>query len=773
MGGSVGDTQGVQDYRGRLASFVEAADDAIISTTLDGVITSWNPAAERLFGWTAAEAIGQPATLIVPDHQHAEDEAISRVRRGETVQHFETVRMAKDGHLVSISLTFSPIRDAGGDIMGVSAVGRDISERRQSELVRARLAAIVDSADDVIVSKTLEGVITSWNRAAERLFGWTAAEAVGRHITLIVPPDRHAEEEQVLAKLRRGERVEHFETVRRSKDGRLVDVSITVSPVRDDSGRVVGASKIGRDISQRRDNELVQARLAAIVDSSDDVIISKTLDGVITSWNRAAERLFGWTAAEAVGRHITLIVPDAQRAEEREVLARIRRGERVEHFDTVRRAKDGRLVDVSITVSPVRDGAGRIIGASKIARDVSERRRLEDERARLLVREQEARLQAEDLNRTKDHLLATVSHELRTPLNSIFGWARMMQSTPMDEAARARAVGAIVRCASAQARLVEDLLDLSRIVTGRMRLDFEIIDVNAVIEAALDTVRPAARTKDIALVVNLDDAIGKMEAAPDRLQQVVWNLVMNAVKFTPRGGRVEVSSRRAGDLVEIVVADTGEGIAPDVLSHVFEPFRQEDSSSTRAHAGLGLGLTLVRQLVELHGGAVHAESPGKQRGARFTVTLPVVASRTDAEDQNGERGSDSARPRRLRGVRVLVVDDDTDSLDMSTSVLRDAGADVRAASSAFIAYDLADSWEPHVVLTDLAMPGEDGFMLLDAMRATFRRRGVKVPIVAVTAYGTSENRERAVQAGFDLYVTKPIDPVDLTTVLAELVRRTT
>ena len=272
----------------------------------------------------------------------------------------------------------------------------------------ARLAAIVDSSDDVIVSKTLDGIITAWNPAAERMFGWTAAEAVGRPITLIIPEERRAEEDAVLARVRRGERVEYFDTVRATKDGRLVNVSLSVFPVRDSAGRIVGASKIARDIAERRRFDETRARLAAIVDSSDDVIVSKTLAGIITSWNPAAERMFGWTASEAVGRSITLIIPEEQRAEEEAVLARVRRGERVEHFDTVRVTKDGRLVDVSVTVSPVKDSTGRIVGASKIARDISERRRIEAERAQFLARERAAREEAERANRAKDEFLATV-----------------------------------------------------------------------------------------------------------------------------------------------------------------------------------------------------------------------------------------------------------------------------------------------------------------------------------------------------------------------------
>jgi len=488
----------------------------------------------------------------------------------------------------------------------------------------ARLAAIVASSDDAIVSKTLDGIITSWNPAAERMFGWTAAQAVGQPVTLIIPRERHAEEDDVLARVRRGEIVDHFETVRVTKDGRYVDVSVTISPVKDGSGRIIGASKIARDISERRRTGEAAARLAAMVDSSEDVIIGKTLDGIITSWNPAAERMFGWTAAEAVGRHITLIVPEDRHAEEADVIARIRRGERVEPFDTVRVGKDGRAIEMSVTVSPVRDAAGHIVGASKIARDITERRRVEEERKALLASEQAARVAAEAASRAKDEFLATVSHELRTPMNGVFGWARMLQSAELDEAGRQRAISAIIRGASAQIRLIDDLLDVSRVVTGNLRLDFRRVDLRNVVEGALETVRPALTAKSIELVTELDTTPATVLGAADRLQQVCWNLFMNAVKFTPRHGRMEVRLRRdGGDAAEIVVSDSGEGIDADVLPYVFDRFRQEDSSTTRAHMGLGLGLALVRHMVELHGGSVRAESPGKGRGATFTVRLPL------------------------------------------------------------------------------------------------------------------------------------------------------
>jgi PAS domain S-box-containing protein len=359
------------------------------------------------------------------------------------------------------------------------------------------------------------------------------------------------------------------------------------------------------------------------VESSDDAIVSKTLDGVIRSWNSAAQKLFGYTAEEAIGQHIRLIIPPERWAEEDDVLATVRRGERVQHFETVRVRKNGTRVHVSLTVSPVRNAAGEIIGASKIARDITERLRTEAERMELLARAEAAREEAERANRSKDEFLAVLSHEMRTPLNAIYGWARMINDGKLDAALVARGTDVILRNARAQIRLIEDLLDISRMITGKLRLDVQPLDVRAVIEGALDSVRPAIAAKDLHLTIRLEPGNDVVLGEADRLQQVMWNLVMNAVKFTPNGGSIEVATRRAGDHIAIVVSDTGEGIAPDVLPHIFERFRQGDSSTRRAHAGLGIGLSLVRHLVELHGGDVRAESPGPGHGAVFTVTLPV------------------------------------------------------------------------------------------------------------------------------------------------------
>ena len=615
-------------------------------------------------------------------------------------------------------------------------------------------------------------MVMSWNPAAEKMFGYREGEAIGRPIAdLIIPPDRQDEERDILARIARGESVEHLETERVTKDGQRVHISLTVSPIRDAAGEVIGASKVARDVGERRGSEESRARLAAIVDSSEDAIISKTLDGVIGSWNPAAERLFGYAAKEAIGRHITLIVPPERHTEEEVVLARIRAGEKVDHFETVRRAKDGRLIDVSLTVSPVRNAAGEIIGASKISRDITERRRAEAEHVDLLAREQAAREEAEALNRSKDQFLAVLSHELRTPLNAIFGWARMLHDAQIDPGMRTRGTEVILRNAKAQLQLVEDLLDVSRIITGNMRLEVRPVDLRPIVEAAVDSVRPAAEAKNLRLDVVLGSDATVVGAA-DRLQQVVWNLAMNAVKFTPKGGRVQITLHRVNSHTEIVVSDTGEGISPELLPYVFDRFRQGDSTSTRAHGGLGIGLSLVRHLVDLHGGSVRAESAGVGRGATFTVKLPISLAHAERSIVRVGAETGPGPAAMLKGVRVLLVDDDQDGLELAKVVLGTAGAEVRTSTSGSEATAVLAVAPMDVLVLDIEMPLEDGYALLRRIRAG-EAPGQRTPAIALTAYASGEDRKRAFAAGFNLHLGKPVDPAELTVAIATLAGRHT
>jgi PAS domain S-box-containing protein len=350
------------------------------------------------------------------------------------------------------------------------------------------------------------------------------------------------------------------------------------------------------------------SRLAAIVASSDDAIVSKDLNGNITSWNAAAERMFGWTAAEAVGKHITIIIPAERRQEEDFVLSRIRQGLTVDHFETVRQRKDGSPVEISVTISPIHAPDGTVVGASKIARDITEQKRL--------------RQQAEEANRLKDEFLATLSHELRTPLNTIVGYTAMLMKGMMDETQRGKAIEVINRNAQVLTSMVGELLESSRMVTGKVRLEIQDADLSQLATEAIENIRPSAIAKQLDLQVHIDPRV-QILADPDRLRQVMWNLLTNAVKFTPPGGRIEVDVYAETPSAHIVVRDTGIGVSREGLHHIFKRFWQADTGRMREHGGLGLGLSLSKYLAELHGGTIEASSDGEGRGAEFRVTLPL------------------------------------------------------------------------------------------------------------------------------------------------------
>jgi len=397
---------------------------------------------------------------------------------------------------------------------------------------------------------------------------------------------------------------------------------------------------------------------------------------------------------------------------------------------------------------------------------------VEVEREALLQKERQARENAEAADRAKDEFMAVVSHELRTPLNAVYGWARMLQSGQLkDDATVTRAKDAIVRNADAQVQLIDDLLDLSRITSGKMRLEVRRVDVQQILHGALDTVRPAADAKSISLQVAISADIGSVAGDPARLQQIVWNLLMNAVKFTPRGGLVKLEATPSNSSIRIRVSDTGKGIVPGLLPHIFERFRQADSSSTRSYGGLGLGLSLVKHLVELHGGTVTAESEGEDRGAVFTVHLPIalvalppgLMPSTHPTPASVEVPANIAR---LDGLRVLVVDDDSEGLALADAILSRAGAQVRTTLSASSAFDLFREWRPDVLVSDLEMPGEDGYSLIRKVRGLGASGGGETPAIALSGYGRPQDRLRSIAAGFNMHVPKPVDPRELTTIIA-------
>ena len=754
----------------QLATIVASSDDAITSTDLAGVIATWNRAAEQIFGYTELEAVGQSMRLVIPpDRFDEEDHVLRQIHAGDTIAHYETVRLRKDGQRIDVSLTVSPITTEDGEIIGTSRIARDITERKRLERDARHLAAIVNSSDDAIISKDLDGTIVSWNRAAERLFGFTAAEAVGRSIRLIVPPDRQTEEDHVLNTVRQGKVVDHFETVRVRKDGSLVPISLTVSPIQSATGVTIGASKIARDLSRSQHIQRDASQFAAIINSSDDAIVSKDLNSIVTSWNAAAETMFGFTAAEIVGRSVRLLIPEDRQQEEDEVLSRIRRGERVEHYETIRRQKDGTLIPVSLTVSPIRSPDGTVIGASKIARDISERKRAEEERLRLLAI-------ARDASRLKDEFLATLSHELRTPLNAIVGYLRMMQAGLLRGEKQSRAIDTVLRNATSLTQIVEDILDVSRIISGKLRLEVQSVELPEIIDEAVETVRPAADAKGVRVETIVDPGTSPVSGDPERVRQILWNLCSNAVKFTERGGRVQVRLEQVNSHVEITVTDTGVGIPAEFLPHVFERFRQADAGLDRARGGLGLGLAISRHLVELQGGRIFVNSDGPGKGSTFRVEFPIrsVHAVRPAEESvhphSAHVHSDITIPQ-LQGIRILAVDDDRDALALVREILEATGATVVTADSGQDALNKLERMTPDVLLADLGMPHMNGFELIERVRHSEQGEIRGVPAAALTAFARSEDRTRALRSGFQIHLAKPIDPNELMAAIASLARR--
>jgi PAS domain S-box-containing protein len=638
-----------------------------------------------------------------------------------------------------------------------------------AEETQALLAAIIASSDDAIVSKDLNGVVRSWNPSAERIFGYTAEEMIGRPITVLFPPDRLEEEPQILARLQRGERVDHFQTVRLRKDGTPVAVSVTISPILDATGRVIGASKVARDVTASVEME---GRFRAIITSSDDAIVSKDLNSIVQSWNDSAERMFGYTAQEMIGRPITVLFPPDRLDEEPRILEQIRRGQRVDHFETVRVCKDGRKIDVSVTISPIKGPTGLIIGVSKVARDISSIKRILRERDELLIRETAARNEAERVSLMKDEFLATLSHELRTPLNAVLGWATVLRSegvtSPGDVA---QGLEAIERNARAQAQLIEELLDMSRIINGKLRLDVQAVDLQLIISEALDSIAPAAESKNIRIVKVLDPKGAEITGDPNRLQQVLWNLLTNAIKFTPKGGRVQVFLRRVNSHVEISVVDSGQGIPPDFVPQLFTRFSQADNSVARQYGGLGLGLALVKSLVELHGGSVSASSAGVGQGSTFVVSLPLSAARTLSLDPGlvhaNATGATGAWPD-LTNFRILVIDDEADARALIQHILTRCNATVTTAANAAQGLEAIKQQRPDMILSDIGIPGEDGYEFLTKLRQLFDTEGGDIPAVALTAFARSEDRRRALMAGFQMHLPKPVEPAELLAVASNL-----
>ncbi len=692
---------------------------------------------------------------------------------GEIIRDLECDVVHADGTSVRLLEFAAPLLDEHGRSRGAVGAFFDITARKQAE-DRLRdtarlLQTVVASSPLAITIVDLDGTVRLWNDAAQRIFGWPAGDLIGRTLPT-VPPGRLPEflgQLRAAAEGRATSGTEGVDAEWRRRDGEPVLVSLWSAPLQDAHGRVTGVVAIGADVTGRREAERAQAQLAAIVESSDDAIIGQTLDGRISSWNNGAKRLFGYALDEVRGRPASILLPPDRPDEMARILDLVRRGGRVEHFETERVRKDGRRLAVSITVSPVRGPDGAIIGASKIARDISGRVRAEAELRK-------AKDDAEAANRAKDQFLAVLSHELRTPLTPVLAVVSNLERNHALSPELRRDAAMIRRNVELEARLIDDLLDLTRIARGKLKLQRAPTDVRLALKDALQASwsrDPEGKKLKLELDLRADRHL--VLADGPRLTQVFWNLLNNAVKFTPDGGRVAVRSRAEGDHISIDVEDTGIGIPAASLPRIFDAFEQGQSGA-RDYGGLGMGLAISRAIVDLHEGEIVAQSAGPGTGARFTVRLPLLApaalegAAAPVAPVPLRPAPADAGPAAGRRLRVLLVEDHADTAEAMAMLLRGMGHEVRVADSVQAGRAAADeaarAGAPvQLVLSDLDLPDGTGF---DLMQDLARRYGVKG--IALSGFGMDDDLRRSAEAGFARHLTKPINLDVLETVIAEL-----
>src|ERR1700751_2148826 len=648
--------------------------------------------------------------------------------------------------------------------------------------------ATLEATADGILAVDDAGRIISWNakflelwliptdlivqREAQKVRAWIARKLKGpeEYLNRIAEIEASSEKSADVPELQPGRKMSHYPE----------PISV--------EGAAVGRVWSFRDVTVRTQADSVSRRLAAIVDNSDDAIVGKDLSSIITSWNQGAQRIFGYTADEMIGTSIKRLIPADRQDEEDKILARLRRGERFDHFETIRVTKDGRELHVSLTISPIKDAGGNVVGASKIARNITDRKLAETalraaqeaaeaanaEKARLLESERLARADAERASRIKDEVLATLSHELRTPLNAVLGWSTILRGRKNLDQKMTQALETIDRNARIQGQIIEDLLDMSRIISGKVRLDVQPLDLPGILLEAVDTMRTSASAKGVRLQTVIDPLNATILGDPNRLQQVFWNLLSNSIKFTPKHGRIQILLQRVNSHVEVSVIDTGEGISPDFLPYIFNRFQQAEASTTRRYGGLGLGLGIVKNLVELHGGTVRAKSGGVGKGATFIVSLPLTVFHPPPDQGEREHPKSKALALpvpptiSLEDIRILAIDDDADARNLLKVLLESAGATAYLASSAKEGLERLLSRPVDVLICDVGMPEMDGYSLMRQIRALDDPEKSEVAAVALTAYARLEDRMAAIQAGFQNHLPKPVEPAELLTVLSSL-----
>ena len=704
-----------------------------------------------------------------------------------------------------------------------------INERLKAEdQLRLLESVVVHSHDGVLITEA-EPIDESGqkiiyaNQAFLRMTGYSQEEILGKTPRILhgVNSDRQTLN-QIRVALETWQPIINVELINYRKDGSEFWVELSIIPVANQDGDYTHWITVKRDITERKQSEqelrkyqdqleeLVQERTAEIIK------INEELQREIAEHQRTEQSL---RQSEEQFRQLTenihevswLISPDAQQMIyisptyesiwgrsceslyqqpeswlesvhpedcDRITAALEKRKYGIislnEQYRIIR--PDGSIRWIWAREFPIKNELGEVYRIAGLGEDITDRKQVEQEREELFTREKAARKQAEIANRTKDEFLSILSHELRTPLNAILGWTQILRmSGNFDPAMTARALETIERNAKGQANLINDLLDISRIITGKLRLNVRLIQLKSVIESAIETVRPAAQAKGIYLQSILDPSAAPVLADPDRLQQIVWNLLSNAIKFTPQGGRVQIKLQRLNSDVQIVVSDTGQGIPSDFLPYVFDRFQQANSSTTRIHGGLGLGLAIVRHLVELHGGTVQAESPGEGQGSTFMINLPLPvipqASKIQSISVTTSREAVLSNHPNLVGLHILVVDDEADARELITTVLIDCSAEVTAVASVEEALAALQGLKPDLLISDIGMPKQDGYDLIRAVRRLDVKEGGGIPAIALTAYARVEDQTRVLAAGFQRHIPKPVNLIELTTVIARLTGR--
>ena len=749
-----------EQFRVTLASI----GDGVITTDTHANVTFMNPVAEAMTGWSQRDALGRSLEevfrVVNEETRVPVPNPVKEVLRTGTVVGLahDTALIRKDGAALAIEDSAAPIRDTGGNISGCVMVFHDVTQRRRAErALRANEDRLRDSARRLQLAMSAsemgdwvwdaETNLMSLSLRAAQLFGLPANAPVSRdQLRALVPPEDglRTKLEFDRALLERTDYKVDFRILRGGV-GPPIWVAARGRGVYADHGAVVGMIGMVQDITERRQAEELRGRLAAVVESSTDAVISKTLESVITTWNQGAERLFGYKAEEVIGKPITIIIPPDHADEEPAILERIKSGEPVEPFQTVRRRKDGTLVNVSLAVSPIRDAHGQIIGASKIARDITAEKLAEG-----MLRE---------TDRRKDEFLATLAHELRNPLAPIRQATLIAQSPNATEAQKRWSHDVIIRQVHNMALLLDDLLDISRITRGTLALRTQPTDLASVIAAAVETARPLIDAKRHALSVQLPTERVEFAADPMRLAQVLSNLLTNAAKYTDPDGRIGLAASCVGDVVTISVTDTGIGIPADAMGNLFGMFSQVKSGKDRSEGGLGIGLALAKGLVELHGGTIEARSAGTERGSEFIIKLPRRAQRVSQATPQTRPG-----PERALRRRVLIADDNRDAAESLAMLLQMEGHEVTVVHDGREAVTAFEKVRPDAALLDIGMPGLNGYEIARLIRRA--PHGRDVTLIAVTGWGQESDKARATDAGFNHHFTKPVEPDAITALLA-------